>query len=175
MAFCAGCGTAVEIGASFCPNCGKGTNVNATSGAQAAAARPAPMPERVFYDAGGVKVTTTRFMVPNQTYAMSGITSVTSIVELPSRKGPIIMILIGVLGVIMFGTFSSQQQPAVSLVFAAALIAIGVWLWTREKSTYHIVLKSASGEQRPISDKNHQFIDDVVQALNEAIVHKRLM
>lgn len=171
MAFCSGCGAAVETGAGFCASCGKSTSVNVTSGAQAAAARPAPIPERVFYDAGGVKVTNTRFMVSNQTYAMSGITSVTTIVESPSRKGPIIMILIGVLGVI--GTFTSQQQPPPGIfVFLAALIAIGVWWWTRKKSTYHIVLKSASGEQRPISDKNHQFIEDVVGALNEAIVHR---
>jgi hypothetical protein len=172
MAFCSGCGTAVEIGTSFCPSCGKGTSVNATGGAQAAAARPAPVPERVFYDAGGVKVTNTRFMVSNQTYAMSGITSVTTIVESPSRKGPIIMILIGVLGLI--GTFTSQQQPPPgTFVFVVALIAIGVWWWTRKKSTYHIVLNSASGEQRRLfSDKNHQVIEDVVQALNEAIVHR---
>jgi hypothetical protein len=44
------------------------------------------MAERTFLDEGGVTVTNARFVVPVQTYAMSGITSVKSLKHTPSIK-----------------------------------------------------------------------------------------
>jgi hypothetical protein len=50
-----------------------------------------------FLNEGGVTVTNARFVVPAQTYAMSGVTSVKSLKHTPSIKGPVILCIIGLL------------------------------------------------------------------------------
>jgi len=121
------------------------------------------MEEKTFLSDGGVTVTNARFIVPSQTYAMSGITSVKSFEEQPSRKGPIILIVIGVLAL-----FAGKSTIVVALLFLAAGIA---W-WVLEKATYHVLLSSASGEAKALSGKNREWVGRVVTALNDAIVHR---
>ncbi len=93
----------------------------------------------------GIKVTSARFMVDRQTYAMSGITSVKTEVEHPSKLGPYVTITFGVIGV-----FNGLADPSARGVAAMGLIvlAVGV-LWLRSKrSEYMVLLTSASGETK---------------------------
>ncbi len=122
------------------------------------------MEEKVFLNEGGISVTSARFVVPSQTYAMSGVTSVKSYEEKPSRKGPVTLIVIGILLMLVVG----QGTIFVGVLFLAAGLA---W-WFLEKSVYHVVLSSASGEAKALSSKDGSWINRVVQALNNAIVHR---
>ena len=124
------------------------------------------MAERVFFDEGGVKVTQARFIVPSQTYAMSGVTSVGSLKESPSRRGPIILIIIGFfMAVIRF-----SAKFAAGGVIGLLMLAGGVaWLWL-QKATFWVVLHSASGEARALSSKDGAWVLRVVNAINDAIV-----
>ena len=54
----------------------------------------AEVQETTFFEQGNVKVTNARFIVPSQTYAMSGITSVKFYTEKPSLVGPVVAFLI---------------------------------------------------------------------------------
>ncbi len=119
------------------------------------------MAENTFLDEGGVTVTNARFIVPAQTYAMSGITSVKSLKHTPSIKGPVILCFIGLLS--MAG---SKEAIIPALIFIAAGIA---W-FILNKPKYSVVLSSASGEAEALTSKDSDFIFRIVKALNEAII-----
>ena len=78
------------------------------------------MAEQTFLNEGGVTVTNTRFIVPAQTYAMSGITSVKSLRRDPKRMGPIILIVLGLLMMLGGGSW---------ILFGLLFIAGGVAWW----------------------------------------------
>lgn len=119
------------------------------------------MAEQTFLEENGVQVTNARFVTPGQTYAMSGVTAVKSIQKNPSRVGPIVLIVIGVL--MLFG---GQDVLMGALVFLAA----GIIWWISKKPEYIVLLSSASGETQALNSKDKAFIDKVVKALNEAII-----
>jgi len=117
--------------------------------------------EQTFLNEGGVTVTNSRFVVPGQTYAMSGVTSVMAATHNPSRKGPIILIALGLIGL-----FVGKDAIVGALLFLAGGIA---W-WVLKKTTYVVRLHSSSGEAEALTSKDSTFISRVVTALNEAII-----
>jgi len=122
------------------------------------------MDEKVFLDVNGVTVTSARFTVSSQTYAMSGITSVKSYVRRPSRRPPIALFAMGGIAVL------SGKDGLV--FFAIILIIIGVLWWVQSKTEYQVRLRTASGEATALRSQNSNWIDQVVKALNEAIIHR---
>lgn len=116
------------------------------------------MEERSFLKEGGIAVTSARFIVPSQTYAMAGVTSVKNAEESPKRSYPIVCGIIGLL--FLFGV------PVVGLV----LIVTAVVWWIGQKRQYHVLLTTAGGEMKALSSQDGSFISRVVQALNDAIV-----
>lgn len=119
------------------------------------------MEETVFYDKNGVKVTNARFIVNGQTYTMNGVTSVQQMLVKPKMTGPI------VLGILAFLLFSAQ------LWFEAAIFCGVAFLWGYSlKATWVVALNSSSGENKALSSKDPAFISEVLNALNESIVHR---
>jgi hypothetical protein len=116
--------------------------------------------EKIFLDEKGVKVTNARFVTFAKTHALAGITSVSSYVIPPKRKGPIV---VAILGVILF---------FVKWYLGIVFIALGVAWWISQKRIYQVVLSSASGSEDALSDPDSEFINRVVNALNEAIIHR---
>ncbi len=116
--------------------------------------------EKIFLDEKGVKVTNARFVTFAKTHTLAGITSVSSFVVPPKRKGPIVVAALGL----------------ISLIFAwyvgIILIALAVAWWISQKNIYQVVLSSASGSEDALSDRDSEFIGRVVNALNEAIIHR---
>lgn len=120
--------------------------------------------EQAFIDEFGVMVTKTRFIVPGQIYAMSGITSVAMRRTDPSRWVPIILIILG--AILVLNGLSEASLLILGLVLAAA----GV-LWYRGlKTRFYIALHTAGGEVRALESKNEQWVNSVIEALNQAIV-----
>jgi hypothetical protein len=145
----------------FCPTCGKSTTGQAT-GSTGAAAQPALKREETLLEAGGVTVSTARFIVPGQTYAMSGVTSVKSLIDKPSKKGPIILIIIGLLML-----FAGSAGP---VILGLVIAGLGVAWLISQKPTYIVVLSSASGETKALTSKDGAFVATVIEAVNRAIV-----
>jgi len=54
----------------------------------------------------------------------------------------------------------------------ALLIAGAAAWWFLQKNTYSVVLSSASGNQDALTDKDADFIQRAVSALNDAIVYR---
>lgn len=122
------------------------------------------MEEKSFFNQGDVSVTNARFIVNGQTYAMNGVTSVKTGRKNPSRLGPIILGISG-LGVI-------GSESAGSFIFGGAMIALAIFWWIRQKPEFSVVLSSASGEAQALTSKDVPFINGVIEALNNAIIHR---
>ena len=120
------------------------------------------MSEQTYFNEGNVSVTIARFVVSGQTYAMNGVTSVRELSHPPSRKWPIIMCLIGILGLAVGGSEG--------LIPAIVWLGVGIFWLVRQKSKYTVLLSSASGESEALTSKDEGFITRIVEALNEAII-----
>jgi len=120
--------------------------------------------ETTFLNEQGVRVTSSRFILPSQTFAMSGITSVQSSIEKPKRLMPAIFIAIG--AVLLVGVPKDTWQ------FDVFCLAVGgAWL-ALQKTIYHVLLHTSSGQAKALSSKDEQWISKVVHALNDSIVHR---
>ncbi len=117
------------------------------------------MAEQTFLNESGIKVTNSRFIVPGETYAMSGITSVKTMKRTPSRKGPIALVALG----LIFLYFRIQNVGFLLLI-------AGVLWWFLNKPKYAVLLHSASGEAEAFSSKDGPQVTRIIDALNNAIV-----
>lgn len=173
MPFCSQCGNSVQSGSTFCSNCGKSVAASGGSAASKNAGSPPITSEKEFYKGTGVLVTNSRFVVGPQTFTMSGVTSVSSYTEPPLRKGPVIVIVLGILFSLGGCAQASQGRGIGGVVFGLLVVAAGVWWFISRKPTYHVLLRSSSGEAKPLGSQDPSYIGDVVSALNNAIVYRQ--
>jgi hypothetical protein len=129
------------------------------------AAAPPPIPQRpvrqddeVFFGERGITVSRTRFAVGSQTFALANISSVRGVEIPPSRTGPIVLLLFGVL--VCFA----------SVWFGVVIIAASIAWMCFQKSTFSVVLTAAGGEVTAYSSEERMFISRVIDALTRAIV-----
>jgi predicted membrane channel-forming protein YqfA (hemolysin III family) len=120
--------------------------------------------ETTFLSEQGVKVTSSRFILPSQTFAMSGITSVQSSIEKPKRLVPIIFLAVGTLLLV--------STPKETWQFDVLCLAVGGVWFALQKTIYHVLLHTSSGQAKALSSKDEQWISKVVHALNDSIVHR---
>lgn len=118
------------------------------------------MEEKVFFEHDDVKVTNARFITGSQTYAMSNVTSVKAFEEKPSRFGGIAILVIGLL--------VALGAPVIGLIIAALA---GFYLYSL-KTYYHVMLFTAGGENSALKTEQKDYLNSVVNALNEAIIHR---
>ena len=121
------------------------------------------MEEKSFFNDGGVSVSNSRFIAQGQTYAMSGVTSVKSSRQDPSRKAPIIMGIVGLLAL---------AGGSTAAIVGLLLIAGAVAMWFLQKAEFQVLLYTASGEAKALTSNDGAFVSNVVAALNDAIVHR---
>lgn len=118
------------------------------------------MSETIFFENEGVRVTNSRFIVDGQTFAMNNITSVKPLEQKPSRILPILLLVLGAL-------------PAVNGVFGGLVLsAIGVAWLAMQKTVYHVMLHTSGGETSALKTYQKDYLQKVVTALNNAIVHR---
>nr|VFJ97942.1 MAG: hypothetical protein BECKH772A_GA0070896_101296 [Candidatus Kentron sp. H]VFJ98316.1 MAG: hypothetical protein BECKH772B_GA0070898_101315 [Candidatus Kentron sp. H]VFK03399.1 MAG: hypothetical protein BECKH772C_GA0070978_101275 [Candidatus Kentron sp. H] len=117
--------------------------------------------EKVYFEEGDVKVTKTRLIVPGQTYAMSGITSVKNTVDQP-MKGPMIL---GGMGVLMMASGDAGLPVGVLLI-------VGAIFWFAKGQKHVVILGSASGETKALVSPDAGFIGRVATALNNVIAER---
>lgn len=118
------------------------------------------MQETTFFEYEGVRITNSRFIVDGQTFAMNNITSVKPMEEKPKRLLPALLIIFGIL-------------PAVNGAYGALLLSlIGTGWWAMQKTVYHVMLHTAGGETSALKTHQQEYLQKVVTALNNAIVHR---
>lgn len=118
------------------------------------------MQEQTFFEHEDVKVTNARFVTGGQTFAMQNITSVKTKEDQPSRLGW------GIILCVVAAICLWNKAWAWAAVLA---VGGGLLVWT-SKTTYHVILTTASGEASALKTHQKEYLQQVVQALNQAIV-----
>jgi uncharacterized membrane protein len=118
------------------------------------------MAEQTFFEYEDVKVTNARFISGSQTYAMSNVTSVKAFEQKPKRFWGIVLMIIG--------PSVAINAPVVGLVIA---VGAAVFLFM-QKTVYHVMLSTSGGETSALKTHQQEYLQKVVSALNEAIVHR---
>ncbi len=99
---------------------------------------------------------------------MANVASVKFGKEEPSRTGPILIIVSGVLCLVVGLSLNASGVALAGLIVAI----IGAAWWVLRKTTYSVILSSASGEMHALSSNDAEYIQNVINALNEAIVQR---
>lgn len=123
------------------------------------------MEEVEFFNDGKVSVSSARFRVGASTYAMQGVTSVKR-GQKDANKFP--AILMCVIGIFMLIGAEGLSFKAIGIV----LMILGVYLFRKLKPEFSVYLNSASGESQALQSKDKHYIDKVIDALNQSIVHR---
>jgi hypothetical protein len=125
--------------------------------------------EITFYsDDRGVRVTNTRLMVPNTTYAMANISSVTTKTVDPSYGWPGLFILLG-LGCAV-GGFSTGSSPVG--ILGILLLGGGAYWAYSLKPDYHLRISSTGGESTALTSRDKGYVENLVAGIHEAIIHR---
>lgn len=119
--------------------------------------------EKIFYQDESVKVTQSRFTVENETYAMRNISSVTNYEIKKSKIIPRIIMLIGIFLIFLMEAF-----------FIGGMMAIVglVWQLLLLKNDFAVKISTNAGEPNTLISKNKEYIQEVVDAINEAIIYR---
>lgn len=118
--------------------------------------------ETTFYKDINVIVTQSRYVTQSKTYAMRNISSVHVFEIIKSRRFPLILIVIGIL--LLF----SGDTRIVGTIFAV----IGAVILFLTKNEYAVRISTNSGEANSIISKDKIYIQKILNALNQAIIHR---
>ena len=124
-------------------------------------ARQGQRAEQVLLQDHGVTVTNARFVTAQQTFALANITSVRVDAQPRTTFQTLMLLFFGLLGVL-----SSWHSPffGVPILF---LVSLG---WRATVPRYSLTIMTAGGEQSALQDRDQQKIQQVLAAVNEAIV-----
>src|ERR1700754_2282208 len=117
--------------------------------------------EITFYQDASVQVTQSRFITKSKTYAMRNISSVHIFEIVKSRRFPIILIAFGL--ALLF----SDAARVVGFI----AIALGALILALTKNEFAVRISTNAGEVNSIISKDKSYIQNIVNALNDAIVH----
>ncbi|MFN1218414.1 DUF6232 family protein [Chryseobacterium kwangjuense] len=118
--------------------------------------------ETTFYKDLNVTVTQSRYVTQSKTYAMRNISSVHVFEIIKSKKLPAVLIIIGLL--LLF----SEDARIVGIILAV----IGALILFLIKNEYAVRISTNSGEANSIISKDKIYIQKIVNALNQAIIHR---
>ncbi|SEW44074.1 hypothetical protein SAMN05421841_3143 [Chryseobacterium wanjuense] len=118
--------------------------------------------ETTFYQDASVTVTQSRFVTQSKTYAMRNISSVYVFEIEKSRVLPILMILLGIPFIFFKDVF----------LIGLILICLGLIIIFSIKNEFAVRISTNAGEANSIVSKNRDYIQKIVKALNEAIIHR---
>ena len=123
---------------------------------------PTVQNEKTFYQDGHVTVTQSRYVTHSKTYAMRNISSVHIFEVVKSRKFPVAMIIVG-----LFMLCSDSAR-----MVGFFILAFGVLLLFLIKNEFSVRISTNSGEADSIVSKDKLYIQKIVDALNDAIIHR---
>lgn len=118
--------------------------------------------ETTLYQDSTVTVTQSRFVTQSKTYAMRNISSVHIFEIVKSKMKAILLILMGI------PLFLSGK----TILFAFILMALGIWWFIYIKNEYAVRISTNAGEANSIISKDKVYIQKIVNALSDAIIHR---
>jgi hypothetical protein len=138
------------------------------------------MDETTIYEQGTVKITNLRAILGPKTYSVSNLTSVTLASKAPEGCFPVALWGTGGLfaafgGILLIAAIVERADfglPLVLLAVGVVGVTLGVVIQRGQKTTYLVRVGSASGESNDMQSTDRASIQEIVDALNEAIVRK---
>lgn len=121
--------------------------------------------ETTFLATPAAKVTNARVVIGNQTFAMSGVTSVEVRKEEPKTS-----LLMGFL-VMVLGLGMTQKMPALGAIVAVGGIAAMVYD-AKKVPTYHLIFRTAGGEVTAMKSHDATAVDTIASAITDAMVFR---
>lgn len=130
------------------------------------------MEEKVLYENGNIKVTSSRFVVGGKTYQLAQINSSESLIEqfkTPNSK----YILMGIGALLLLSGIGSLGESfvkgiGISLV-GAAMAFVGFKFINKPATLYHVRITTSSGEASAVSSHDGAYIDSIVNAINNGL------
>jgi hypothetical protein len=119
------------------------------------------MEEHTFFEHEGVKVTNARFINGGQTFAMNNVTSVKPYEKKPSRLGGILVLAVGLI-----------VMASANVITGLLIAAAAAFYLYQQKTVYHILLATSAGESTALVTYQREYLNHVIAALNNAIVHR---
>lgn len=118
--------------------------------------------ETTFYQDSLVTVTQSRYITQSKTYAMRNISSVHVFEIEKSKVTPILMILFGIPFLFSGNVFW------IGLI----LIVLGILILFNIKNEYTVRISTNAGEADSTISKDKEYIQKIVNALNDAMIHR---
>lgn len=146
------------------------------------------MAEKIYYNRDDVRISTSRAIFGVNTYAVNGITSFRKVMIRPNRLLPAFTILggscfAGAFGAVGFGIYqhTSERVERTDLwllvgiscflaLVGIAMLAGSIWWLLEQKPTYLVIICTAAGERKAHATTNGAEANEVVAALNEALI-----
>lgn len=127
--------------------------------------------ETIYYQDESIIVTNTRAVLGTKTYAMANITSV-SMGVIPANRVP--GIVLALIGLAIAGCACSVvgKDAASVIVFGLIVLGLGIAIAAAPKTRYVVKIGSASGEANALVSKDKEYIQKIVNAVNEAIIKR---
>jgi len=124
--------------------------------------------EKVFLDEPGVKVTNARAIINGTTYALANVTSVKTFVEEPNPRALIYGAITFVSGGLLL--LGHITEPGL-VIMAVGAVVLAVYFFLL-KPKYWVRIGTAGAETNAIGYKSAADAKRIVDAMNDAIVHR---
>jgi len=167
--FCPRCARQVSEGQRYCGFCANPLDASAIASMRdnPPSAKPAPAAERFFLqNLNGVSVSNLRFVTTGVTYAMANVSSVRLQARGPDRGAPGFMLLVFL---IWMAVAARPPMSGSVYVAGAGFVACLVWL-ALQKTHFVIRVQGGGGESDALDSTDRAFVQQVVGALEQAII-----
>jgi hypothetical protein len=118
--------------------------------------------EKVFYQDPSITVTQARYIANGKMYAMRNISSVSLFTVKASYALQILLLIIGVIVLVIPKTW----------FIGLLLVGLAIWWILVTKDDYAVRISTNAGEANSHISKNKIYIQNIVNALNDAIIHR---
>lgn len=122
--------------------------------------------EKTFYQDENVYVSQSRLVVGGKTYAMRNISSVTIYQNQKKNYGSFILILFGIFLAII-GAPNGKILGVIIIGFGIAII-----YFSGTKVDFSVQISSNSGESKALVSEDMEYIQKIVDSVNEAIIYR---
>ncbi len=118
--------------------------------------------KKIFYQDPKVTVTQDKFVSDGETYAIKDISSVSNFEIVKSKNGPSMLMALGVILLV----------PSGMRILGGILVILGfVWLFS-VKNEYAVRISRNADEINSLVSRDRDYIQKIVDALNEAIIFR---
>ena len=129
------------------------------------------MAEKEYLKQGNIVITNSRAVLGGKTYSMANVTSV-AIGEQSGRGCGFLLIAFGIIAVLLALAGGGFMPGGTAGGLLVALILLGVGIWITLSKSYTVRIGSASGESDGMTSRNRGEIEQIVEAMNQAIIER---